>query len=126
MPATALAAATTATTAGVATGIGSGAAVDLANGNTFDNSTGNRVLSVYNGSGGTLTVTITRFPTGAVGVTPDGMTVSNLAVTIPTLTGKQIGPFPKRIYNDAANNVTIAWSTGTSVTALVIDEAPNP
>lgn len=77
---------------------------------TFIND-GNTILLVENGSGGSITVTITTTKT------IEGLAVADQAVTIADGTEKAIGPFPKDLYNNSSGVVTVAYSGTTSVTA---------
>jgi len=92
-------------------------AVDLANGNSFDNSSRNVILWIVNGSGGVLTVTI-DYP----GSYEDNNYDPNVK-TIPNGESRIIGPFPST-YNQTDNSLTdrvlVDWSSGTSVTCAVI------
>lgn len=78
---------------------------------TFDND-GKTFLEVNNGSGGSLTVTITGQVSLQHGV------AATKTITIPTGEIWVIGPFPERYYNtDGANEVSVSYSTTSSVTA---------
>ena len=96
------------------------AAVDSANGNSFDNATEDIVLIVKNGSGGDLTVTI------AIPATVDGISIDDRDVVVTTAEERVIGPFPNSLYGqeDADNSideaVLVDYSTGTSVKMAVV------
>lgn len=75
---------------------------------------GHTILWVDNGSGGELTVTI---------VTPntvDGEAIADKTVTVADGFKSAIGPFPRSIYNDSDGNVTVQFSSTTSVTAAAL------
>jgi hypothetical protein len=116
MPATTL---TPVTTAATGTVLGAAVAVDAPNGNKFLNPRGTAVLTVINGAGAPITVTITTTKTIILkGITT--YTVADQAVTVTNATTKIIGPFDKDMYNDASGYVTVNWSSGTTITAQVI------
>lgn len=47
----------------------------------------------------------------------DGLSVTNLSITVPATTGDRMtGSFPPDIYNDANGNVQVTYSAVTSVT----------
>lgn len=75
---------------------------------------GHTILIVTNGSGGSLTVTITT--PGTV----DGLAVADRTVSIANGAKKAIGPFTKSLYNDSDGNVTVGYSATTSVTAMCL------
>lgn len=77
---------------------------------TFIND-GNTFLIVDNGSGGSITVTITTTKT------VEGLALADQVVTIANGAEKAIGPFPKDVYNDSSGLVTVGYSGTTSVTA---------
>jgi hypothetical protein len=78
---------------------------------TFDND-GKTYLEIANASGGTLTVTINGQVSFQHGVS------ATKTVSIPTGETHLVGPFPERFYNtDGANEVSVDYSTITSVTA---------
>lgn len=48
---------------------------------------------------------------------PEGVAVTNLAVTIPATTGKKIiGPFNQRSWNDSSGRIMLILSSTTSIT----------
>lgn len=80
---------------------------------TFDND-GKTFLEVANASGGDLTVTIV----GQVSL--QHSIAATKTVVVPTGETHVIGPFPERYFNtDGANEVSITYSTLTTVTAAV-------
>jgi len=92
-------------------------AVDQANGNQFTN-TGREMLEITNGSGSTMTATITTNGVYTVGTVQ--YSVADLVVSIAAGAQKVCGPFDKVLFNDGTNQVLVDWSAGTSVTARVI------
>jgi hypothetical protein len=98
--------------AGVNSGT-AGTACTATTGDTFPND-GNTVLEVNNGSGASITVTIT--PTATV----DGSIPAAKVITIPTLTRSLIGPFDPKLYNDTNSLVTFICSAVTTVTAKAL------
>lgn len=99
------------------------AAVDNTNGNKFANPTGRAIIEITNGSGGTLNVTFTTSATYNV-VGTNGTVTYNVAdplIAVANATSKVFGPFDKSLYNDANGNVIVNFSSGTSVTARVIE-----
>lgn len=82
------------------------------------NSAQRNFLHVKNGSGGSINVTITAVKTSArvqgVGV----VTVDDLVVAVPAGEERMIGPFTEA-YMDTDGEVTIGYSSTTSVTAGV-------
>jgi hypothetical protein len=89
-------------------------AADNANGETCPNN-GNLFLHVKNTGGGSCTVTVTT--PGTV----DGLAITDLTVVVPLTTGdRMIGPFPTGTYNDSSGNISVAYSTGTGVTAAYV------
>ena len=85
-----------------------------AGGDQFVND-GNIVLLVRNGSGSSVTVTITP------GQAPyAGGAYSPLAVAVPAGDNYLIGPFRVDVYNDNSNYVQITYSATTSVTLKAI------
>lgn len=94
-------------------------AADMANGNSWDNSSHRVIGIINNGSGGVLTTTVT-IP-GQVEeeqIPPKTYTTADGGETV-------IGPYPARYdNNDEDNSISkalyIDWSTDTSVTVKVI------
>lgn len=90
------------------------AAVDAVNGNSFPN-TGREQIEIANGAGSPITATFTTTGT----YTTAGGTVFQIAdhiVTITNGTSKSVGPFEVALFG---STVTIAWSSGTTITARV-------
>ena len=83
-----------------------------AGGDSFVN-TGTEFLHVKNGSGGSLTVTVTT------PVTVDSLAVSDQAYAIPAGEERMIGPFPCRWYA-SSGSTSITYSGVTSLTIAVI------
>lgn len=96
-------------------------AVDNSNGNTFPND-GHTFLVVKNGSGGSLTVTVT----GAT--TADRSFGATLSKTYSVANGATwlIGPFAVGAFNQSDGTVYVDWSTGTSVTCGACTYVPTP
>jgi len=117
---TALAAATLV----VRTGSDPEGATPDATGSTFP-TTGNEFLYVKNASGSTVTVTIDAYPSGNLNA-PNGLTVTDPVISIPTMTDRIIGPFPPSIYADSGGNVTATPSAVLSVTMQVFKFTANP
>lgn len=87
------------------------AAVNLTD--TFDND-GKTFLEVANASGGALTVTISGQVNLQFG------TSATKTVSVPDGETWLIGPFPEKYYNtDGSNEVSVSYSTVSSVTAAV-------
>lgn len=78
------------------------------------NNDGKTILWVENGSGSTLTVTITTAATAG------GVAIADPTVSISNGAKKVIGPFKTSIYNDSNGQITVAYDQTTSVTAAVI------
>ncbi|MCK6475318.1 MAG: hypothetical protein L6Q35_00635 [Phycisphaerales bacterium] len=89
-------------------------------GDTAPNPNGNLILEVANGSGGSITVTITAVQTTrpAEGPYPK-QTVADIAVSVGAGATKLIGPIPTA-FNDANGNIAISYSGTTSVTVKAI------
>jgi hypothetical protein len=86
-------------------------AVDGTNGNSFAND-GRTLLRVKNAAGAPITVSVAF--SGLV----DGQTVPPRTYSIPATTGDRLlGPFPTDRFG---TNVTVTYSSGTSVTARVL------
>lgn len=88
-------------------------AVDQVNGNEFLNVDERTYLHVKT----TSNSTVLTIPTP---ITIDGLTVSDLAISIGTSSERIIGPFPLQYYNQTDGKVYLDWSVGTGVTAAVI------
>lgn len=82
-------------------------------GSKFPND-GQTFLLITNGGGSSITVTV------AATITIDGLTVSNLVVTVGAGAKKLIGPFDPGVFNDSAGNVSVTFSAVTSVTVTVV------
>jgi hypothetical protein len=95
------------------------AAVDAVNGNQFANATGRAAVEVTNGSGSSITATfITTAQPVYGGVS---YALADDPVAIAAGASKICGPFDKSAYNDGSGNVAVDWSSGTSVTARVVE-----
>lgn len=98
-------------------------AVDQPNGNSFPNPSGRALIEITNAAGSPITVT---FTTSANYITMNGATqvtdaVADNAQTVTNATSKIFGPFDRNLYNDASGNVLVDYSSGTSITARVIE-----
>ena len=85
-------------------------------GDVVDNSDGKTFLHVKNGSGGSITVTVTAQSTSLSTTTHGLLTVSNVAIAIGAGSERIIGPFPKQAYNNASKQLAITYSGVTSLT----------
>lgn len=83
------------------------------------NNTGNELVIIFNGGGGSITVTDT-LPASATldGIAPTARTHSIAAGKYALL-----GPYPPAIYNSATGLMTLTWSAVTSVKLLVFLKA---
>jgi hypothetical protein len=95
------------------------AAVDAVNGNQFANPTGRAIIEITNGSGSPITATFATNGVYTVGSVQ--YAIADLAVTIAASTTRVCGPFDKTLFNDGSSNVDVDWSSGTTVTARVIE-----
>jgi len=95
-------------------------AVDNVNGNDFAND-GRTIMVVENGSGGSLTVTLT-LPAGPK------TAGESITKTLAVDNGDEahFGPFLPSIFNNADGRVYVDWSSGTSVTAAIVKQLPTP
>jgi hypothetical protein len=95
--------------------------VDGTNGNKFRNNPGRTFLIVRNAAGSPITVTIAA---KKLNRPPDGQypasTVPNISGTVAAGGFKMFGPF-RTAYQDAEGYVEASFSSGTSVTAEVVD-----
>lgn len=81
--------------------------------------TGQEVIEVKNGGGGSITVTLDIKPT------IDGAAVTDPTVTITAAQTKMIGPFPTGLYNDATTGrAKVTYSGVASVTIRAIKVPP--
>lgn len=89
---------------------------------TFGNA-GNVALLVKNGAGAPITATFVSQATKADGgATP--LAVADRVVTVTNGQELLIGPFPRDIYNDAANEVTVNFSSTTTITVQAVSLTP--
>lgn len=96
------------------TGLASALAAAAAAGDSFAND-GKRFLYVKNGHA-TLSRTVTlasQLPAGAI---PQGAAAANLAVVVPALGERMIGPFDPGAFNDANGRVVATYSTEADLT----------
>lgn len=99
------------------------AAVDQANGNQFANPTGRALIEVTNGAGSPITITFTTSANYIVtgGTTSITYPVADDVQTVTNGTTKTFGPFDRTLYNDTNGNVLVDYSSGTSITARVLE-----
>ncbi len=99
------------------------AAVDATNGNKFANPTGRAIIEITNGAAASINVTFTTVATYNVVGTNSTVTynVADPLIAVTNATSKVFGPFDKSLYNDASGNVIVNFSSGTSITARVIE-----
>lgn len=95
------------------------AAVDAGSGNRFTNPTGRAIMEVINGAASTIVVTIVTQGTYAVGSVT--YPIADLAVNVVNGTSKIFGPFDKALFNDTNGDVQVTYSSGTTITARVIE-----
>ena len=96
-------------------------AVDQPNNNDFVN-TGNTVLLIANGSGGAVNVTFPTLPASKFTVN-DPLTKTPSGGVVAAGDTALLGPFPTAIYGATVN---VAYDTGTSITAAVIELEKTP
>lgn len=75
---------------------------------------GRTALWVHNGSGGSITVTVTA--TKVV----SGLSLSNLTVTVGAGTDMLIGPFPVDVFGDVNGQAAVGWSATASITRTAV------
>lgn len=99
------------------------AAVDATNGNQFTNPTGRAILEVTNAAASNINVTITTVASYNVAGTSGSISyaVADSIQVVQNGTSKVFGPFDKTLYNDTNGNVLVDYSSGTSITARVIE-----
>jgi len=77
---------------------------------------GRTFMIIKNGSGGSITCTVT-----SAGTT-QGRAIADDVITVGATTGEQmVGPWPRSIYNAADGNIDITWSATASVTVAVFN-----
>lgn len=74
---------------------------------------GTEILAIYNGSGSSITVTLTYVGTA------DGQAITAKTVTVGAGKIYLAGPFPQSLYNTAAQLAGVTYSSVTSVTVAV-------
>ena len=99
------------------------AAVDGTNGNKFANPTGRAIIEITNGAAGAINVTFTTQASYNIVGTNGTITYSvfDPIISVTNGTSKVFGPFDKSLYNDANSNVIVNYSSGTTITARVIE-----
>lgn len=85
-------------------------------GDVIANGNNDTLFRVYNGSGGSINVTLTAVTTArSADATFPPMTLSDVVVAVPNGTAKYIGPLAKA-FNNGSNQVAVLCSATTSVT----------
>ena len=75
---------------------------------------GRTFMIIKNGSGGSITCTVTTAGT------TQSRAIADDVITVGATTGEQmVGPWPRSIYNAADGNIDITWSATASVTVAV-------
>jgi hypothetical protein len=99
------------------------AAVDGTHGNKCANPTGRAIIEITNGAAGAINVTFTTQANYNVVGTSGNVTyaVADSLIAVTNATSKVFGPFDKSLYNDTNGNVIVNYSSGTSITARVIE-----
>lgn len=82
-------------------------------------------LEVLNGSGGSITVTITAQNTTFAVPGKGNLTAANGGGAVAAGAARVFGPFPAEIYNDSSGNVQVTYSGVTSLTVQAI-KVPAP
>jgi hypothetical protein len=80
-----------------------------------DDGTARTFLEVANGAGAPITVTVPAQQTTIVVPGVGSLTVSDITVSVTNATRKLIGPF-SRAYINTAGNVTVNYSSTTTIT----------
>src|SRR5438045_3110813 len=107
------------TTAAAGATLAASAAVDQPNGNQFANPTGRAIIEITNGAASNINVTFTTNGVYTVGSVQ--YAIADLVVLVVNATTKVCGPFDKTLFNDGTGNVLVDWSSGTTITARVIE-----
>ena len=107
------------TSAAAGTTLPASVAVDAANGNQFLNPTGKAIIEITNAGGASINATF--ITNGVYTVGSVQYPVADLVVAVANGASKVCGPFDKTLFNDGTGNVQVDWSSGTSVTARVIE-----
>lgn len=87
-------------------------------GDTANNARGDVVLHAKNGSGGALTVTVTAQSTSRDVAGYGSLTKADASVSVGAGSEAFLGPFPRDAFNDASDDIAIAYPGG--VTSLTI------
>jgi hypothetical protein len=77
--------------------------------------TDNLFLHVKNGSGSSITVTLTD-----AGTTPSGSAATNPTVTVPATTGDRMIYLPRTLASPTTGYIVVGFSATTSVTAALL------
>ena len=107
------------TTAAAGTLLNAAAAVDGTNGNQFANPTGRAIIEITNAAAANINVTF-----NTVGVATFGgvaYAIADVVGVIANATTKVFGPFDKSLFNDANGNVLVDYTSGTNVSARVLE-----
>jgi hypothetical protein len=88
-------------------------------GDQFTND-GATFLHVKNGSGSSVTVTLTAQKTSIDDSTYGVLTISDATVSVPGSGDRFFGPFPPAVFNDANGKAQISYSATSSVTVAVL------
>ena len=107
------------TTAAAGQTLPAAAAVDAANGNSFPNPTGRALIEITNGAASNINVTFITNGVYTVGAVQ--YTIADLVVLVVNATTKVCGPFDKTLFNDGTGSVLVDYSSGTTITARVIE-----
>lgn len=91
-----------------------------AGGDEFANPDGQAFYHIKNGGVSSVTVTF------AAQATVDGLTVSDVAITVPAGEERIVGPFSRTYMNDANGRVQVTYSGVTSVTVAAFRLEPAP
>lgn len=81
-----------------------------------DDGTGRMFIEVVNGAGAPITVTVPAQTTTVVVPGAGSMAISDITVSVTNGTTKKIGPFT-RAYINTAGNVTVNYSSATTITS---------
>lgn len=88
-------------------------------GDTADNS-GNTFLHIKNGSGGSITVTITAQTTTVENTIYGDLTKANASIAVEGSGEAFIGPFKPAAFNDTDSEIAITYSAVTSLTIAAL------
>lgn len=103
----------------VEAGLAAAYAAAAAGGDVVPND-GNTFLHVKNGSGGSITVTVTPAVTTVQSARHGTLTRANIAVAVPAGGERFIGPFAPEAFNNSSGQAAITYSGVTSVTLAAV------